>query len=152
MLIRPMTPNDYARIDLLMQQLHQIHLQARPDLFVPLEHPYSQEEFCQMTVSSQKICLVAEQDGEIAGLCIVTMKEKSGMKEGTTAYIDDLFVNPDFRRQGIGKLLFLKAQTLAKHKGASRIDLKVWAFNRSALDFYHSLGLCEQRFILEKNL
>ena len=80
------------------------------------------------------------------------MKEKSGMKEGTTAYIDDLFVNPDFRRQGIGKLLFLKAQTLAKHKGASRIDLMVWAFNRSALDFYHSLGLCEQRFILEKNL
>lgn len=45
MKIRPMTAADYAEVDRLMQQVHQLHLQARPDLFIPLEHPYSRENF-----------------------------------------------------------------------------------------------------------
>jgi len=40
----------------------------------------------------------------------------------------------------------------AKEKGAVRIDLMVWNFNKDAIEFYKSMGMDVQRFVLEKQL
>ena len=44
------------------------------------------------------------------------------------------------------------AEKLAKEKGASRLDLMVWDFNHSTIDFYRAMGMTPQRYIFEKNL
>ena len=33
--IRPLIPEDYPVIDSYMQELHDLHVQGRPDLFIP---------------------------------------------------------------------------------------------------------------------
>lgn len=48
--------------------------------------------------------------------------------------------------------LFEEATKRAKDAGAKRLDLMLWGFNESARAFYESLGMKEQRRILEQEL
>ena len=50
------------------------------------------------------------------------------------------------------KGLFRQIQDIASEIGAERMDLMVWAFNAPALAFYKSLGMKEQRIVLEKQV
>ena len=84
---------------------------------------------------------------------IATLREKSGMVDGMkTAYVEDVFVHKEYRRQGIAKKIFEQLEKSAKEQGAERIDLMVWSFNEAALELYQSLGMKLQRYIFEKKL
>lgn len=150
--IRNMTVQDYLEVDQLMQQLHKLHVKGRPDLYVDLQHPYSLENFRQKVESAEHILLLAEENGKILGICFVAMRERSMMVNQQTAYMDDLFVCEEVRRQGIATKLFKDAEKKAVALGAKRSDLMVWDFNQSAIGFYKSLGMTEQRYIFEKEL
>lgn len=50
------------------------------------------------------------------------------------------------------KGLFRQIQDTAREIDAERMDLMVWAFNAPALAFYKSLGMKEQRIVLEKQV
>lgn len=58
------------------------------------------------------------------------------MVDSLTAYMEDLCVDEHYRHLGVGHQLFEQAEKLAKEKGASRLDLMVWDFNHSTIDFY----------------
>ena len=150
--IRNMTVQDYLEVDQLMQQLNKLHVKGRPDLYVDLQHPYSLENFRQKVESAEHILLLAEENGKILGICFVAMRERSMMVNQQTAYMDDLFVCEEVRRQGIATKLFKDAEKKAVALGAKRLDLMVWDFNQSAIGFYKSLGMTEQRYIFEKEL
>ena len=147
-----MTIQDYEAVDQLMQKLHNIHVKGRPDLYVDLEHPYSLEEFRQKVEDTNCIAILAEERERILGICIVVMRDRSMMVNKRTAYMDDLYVCEDVRKQGIATKLFKTAEKKAVELGAKRLDLMVWDFNQSAIEFYKSLGMTEQRFIFEKAL
>lgn len=66
MIIRAMELKDFEEVDKLMKQLHQVHVNGRPDLFVPLEHPYSAEKFSEMINDSEVISILAEENGKMA--------------------------------------------------------------------------------------
>ena len=152
--IRALRKEDYPLIDLCMQELHTLHVNARPDLYAPLEHPYSEQDFFNI-VENTKHLTVAAVDGTdtILGFGIATLKEKSGMISNlTTAYIDDIFVRPEHRQKGLAKKIFEELERKAKEQGAKRIDLMVWAFNEPALALYQALGMKPQRYIFEKPL
>jgi GNAT superfamily N-acetyltransferase len=55
-------------------------------------------------------------------------------------YLEDLFVKPDFRGQGIGKALLLHLARLANQRGCGRMEWSVLDWNQPAIDFYESLG------------
>ena len=152
MMIRDMKLEDYDAVDTLMQQLHKIHVNGRPDLYVEMEHPYSKEELTEKIYNKEVITLAAEEEDRIVGLCIVVIKHRSGMVNMKTAYVDDLVVDQSYQHRGIAKSLFQKAEERAKALGAERMDLTVWSFNENALKFYQSIGMVPQRYILEKPL
>lgn len=152
MMIRDMKLEDYDAVDTLMQQLHKIHVNGRPDLYVEMEHPYSKEELTEKIYNKEVITLAAEEENRIVGLCIVVIKHRSGMVNMKTAYVDDLVVDQSYQHRGIAKSLFQKAEERAKALGAERMDLTVWSFNENALKFYQSIGMVPQRYILEKPL
>ena len=152
MRIRNITISDYNDVDKLMQQVHSLHVKNRPDLYVELEHPLSKTEFEEQVQNNNLISVVAEEKGVVIGLCIVTIRNKSGMVNKKIAYMDDLCVDEKFRGKGIGKELFSYVSNIVKEKGANRLDLMVWSFNKNALNFYEELGMTTQRYILEKEL
>ncbi|MFI4890526.1 MAG: GNAT family N-acetyltransferase [Steroidobacterales bacterium] len=55
-------------------------------------------------------------------------------------YLEDLFVRPAFRGRGVGKALLVHLAGVALARGCGRFDWQVLDWNRSARDFYESLG------------
>lgn len=51
-----------------------------------------------------------------------------------------LYVDPNYRRQGIGKALMESAQTWAKEHGYTQIGLQVFTNNQPAIELYQQLG------------
>lgn len=150
--IRDMLLEDYEKVDALMQELHNLHVQGRPDLYIAMEHPYSRKEYQEKIESEDVISILAEEENEILGICFAVMRRRSMMVNMTTAYMDDLCVKREARRRGIATKLFREAEKRAAASGAERLDLMVWEFNKAAVEFYKSLGMTEQRYILEKKL
>jgi ribosomal protein S18 acetylase RimI-like enzyme len=152
MLIRNIRIDDYEAVDNLMQLLHNVHVDGKPDLYTPLEHPYSKEEFEKLVDDNKTISIAAEENHIIIGICFVSIRDKNGMVSMKTAYMDDLVVTKEYQHRGIAKALFAKAEKQAKELGAIRLDLMVWSFNESAKQLYESLGMTPQRYIFEKKL
>ena len=152
MVVRRMTLQDYDAADKLMQHLHDMHFEARPDLYVAKEHPYSLEEFEEKVTSDKYICLAAEGDGEVVGIVFVKLAEKSLMVDMPIAQMNALCVDEAHQRKGIATKLFEESTRLAREAGAKRLDLMVWGFNDTARAFYEKIGMKEQRRVLEQEL
>jgi len=83
--------------------------------------------------------LVARVNGEAAGFALYyqnfsTFLARSGM------YIEDLYVRPAFRGQGVGRGLLAHIAGLAAARGCGRMEWQVLNWNRRAIGFYESLG------------
>ena len=55
-------------------------------------------------------------------------------------YIEDLFVDEDYRRRGYGRALLLHVARLAKERRCGRLEWSVLDWNQPAIDFYKKLG------------
>jgi GNAT superfamily N-acetyltransferase len=55
-------------------------------------------------------------------------------------YLEDLFVKPEARGQGIGRQLLSYLARLAKERGCCRIEWAVLHWNEPAIGFYRKLG------------
>ncbi len=55
-------------------------------------------------------------------------------------YLEDLFVEPRFRRRGIGKALLAHLAALAVERGYGRIEWSVLDWNALAIGFYRKIG------------
>ena len=152
MQIRDMKLEDYNDVDRLMAQVHKIHVEGRPDLYVNVEHIYSMEQYKKMVEDEDMISVIAEDQGMVVGICFVSMRARTGMVNRRTAYMDDLCVDETYRGKGIGKILYEHVKVRAKKMGAERLDLMVWSFNENAIRFYEEMGMRPQRYIMEEYL
>ncbi len=55
-------------------------------------------------------------------------------------YLEDLFVKPQFRRKGYGKILLAHLAKIAVERKCGRLEWAVLDWNAPAIDFYKSLG------------
>lgn len=55
-------------------------------------------------------------------------------------YLEDLYVDPQWRGRGIGKLLLQALAGIAVARGCPRMEWSVLDWNRPAIDFYEALG------------
>lgn len=83
--------------------------------------------------------LLAEQEGRAVGMALFfpnysTFLGKPGI------YLEDLFVEPGCRGQGIGKALLQAVARRAVQRGCGRFEWSVLDWNQPAIDFYRSLG------------
>jgi ribosomal protein S18 acetylase RimI-like enzyme len=55
-------------------------------------------------------------------------------------YLEDIFVEPGFRRQGLGEALLAHLATLAVERGYGRVEWSVLDWNELAIGFYKKIG------------
>ena len=55
-------------------------------------------------------------------------------------YLEDLYVRPEMRGRGAGRLLLAHLARLAAERGCGRIEWAVLDWNKQAINFYRSLG------------
>ncbi len=108
-----------------------------------LEHEVvaSEEKLAQTLFGERKYAevLLAELHGQPVGFALFfhnysTFLAKPGL------YLEDLYVSPSSRGNGVGKRLFQKLCQVAKERECGRVEWWVLDWNQSAIDFYLSIG------------
>ena len=74
-----------------------------------------------------------EAEGELAGYTVCRIDEPC-------LWVEHLFVRDDYRRRGIGTLLFEKAEELARSMGEDTVFNFVHPNNRGMIDFLRTKG------------
>ena len=82
--------------------------------------------------------LIAEKNGEIAGLAFYFIRYSTW--KGKTLYLEDFIVKNEYRRQGIGTLVFEELQNIVREEELSGIVWQVLDWNDLAINFYKKLG------------
>jgi GNAT superfamily N-acetyltransferase len=83
-------------------------------------------------------CLVVEKDGEIIGFAIYYFIYSSW--SGKSLYLEDLYIQPHFRNQGIGKAILDALFEIAKATSCKKMKWQVSGWNEKAKEFYSSQG------------
>lgn len=83
--------------------------------------------------------IVGEIDGKIVSFALFfpnysTFLTKPGI------YLEDLFVLPEYRRQGIATAMLAYLGQLALERDAGRLEWSVLDWNQSAISFYQKMG------------
>lgn len=90
-------------------------------------------------------------DGEIPVGYIVLTLGYSFEYKGRDAFIDELYVQPEYRRQGIGKRAMQFVEERARELGVNALHLEVDQGNEPAAELYRRTGYEDHsRFLLTK--
>ena len=55
-------------------------------------------------------------------------------------YLEDIYVEPEYRGRGIGSSLLTRLAKVARAEGCGRVEWAVLTWNQPSIDFYHRLG------------
>ena len=154
MIIRNLKLEDFDDVNNLFMQLHNSEMAQRPDLFRKIDKPTTSRawDFEASLTDSSKIMIGAEVDGKIVGFVMVQIRQSEYKIQTprTFAYFENIVVDENYRRKGIGTAIYQEGVKRAKEQGATSMELKVWSFNTGAINFYQSLGMTVQSFTMEK--
>jgi GNAT superfamily N-acetyltransferase len=84
-------------------------------------------------------CLIAEYDGRPAGFALSFFNYSTWVGR-PGIYLEDLFVEPELRGQGIGKALLRRVAAIAVEKGCRRMQWAVLDWNTPSIEFYRAMG------------
>ena len=155
MKIRKLIESDYDMVIELYKELDEMHVQARPDYFVHRgkDKIYPKDAFVHNLSYPGGLELGAFENEQLVGIVSATLWDESGMlKDVKTVCLDNIYVLPDHRRKGVATKLFAEVELWAKEKGAIRLDLFTWDFNKDAIAMYQTMGMTPQRHVFEKKL
>jgi GNAT superfamily N-acetyltransferase len=83
--------------------------------------------------------LVAMADNRYVGYALFFPVFKSFRGE-PSIFLEDLYVMPELRGQGLGFVMLGKVAKYAKEQGFSRLDWQALKWNEAAIEFYKNLG------------
>lgn len=126
-MIRLAVEKDASRILSLLELILQLHKSLYPKRFENISSKYNLDDVIDL-IFSRRIW-VYEYDGMVVGYII-------GWAEGDVYFVDDLMVDPEYRRCGIGGMLLDYISDMAIRLGCNEIQLDVWLENEAAVEFY----------------
>jgi GNAT superfamily N-acetyltransferase len=131
LVIRETVRRDYKALCELIDQVDELHRNRLSDRFKAVEGPVRTRDFVLNAIHASDVGLfVAEMGKSLAGFVHVVIRDTPQIPifvERRYAIIDSLAVRQEHRRSGIGRALMDEAETWAKAKGASSIELNVYA-------------------------
>ena len=158
MQIRFAIPEDVPGILSLLRQVGAVHHNGRPDIFRAGAQKYGASQVLGMLDKPATPIFVAVEGDKVLGygFCQVKKYELDPViNDHTELYIDDLCVDENHRKEGIGKAIYEEILRYAKMRRCYNVTLNVWSCNPGAMKFYESLGLKPQKvcmeYLLEEN-
>ena len=130
--IRKATPNDTPTIFDLIKKLS-VYEKMENEVITSVEE--LRENIFSKNFSK---VLLAEEEGKPVGFALYffnfsTFVGKPGL------YLEDLFVEPEYRGKGYGKKLFVELAKIALKENCGRMEWSVLNWNTTAIEFYKSL-------------
>ena len=120
-----------------------VHLERRPTDFKPTSVSDLATWYKSLLESSEARAWVAEQDGLPVGY-VLALVNRRGNNPFCPARqwweIDQIAVDPRFRRRGIGRALILRAIAEAKTLGIADVEAQSWSFNQETHQMLRDVG------------
>jgi len=132
--IRPATPADIPQILKFIRAL--AAYEREPDAVTATEAGLLQDGFGP---NPFYYCLIADYDDRAAGFALYFFNYSTWMGR-PGLYLEDLFVEPEFRGLGIGKALLQRVAAIAVERKCRRLQWEVLDWNTPAIDFYRAMG------------
>jgi GNAT superfamily N-acetyltransferase len=112
-----------------------------------VDDPAFYHAFAELLGSSQAYLAVAEVDHQLIGY-VLGFDHYTFFANGRVAWVEEIMVNEQFRRHGIGQLLMQEFETWAAARGSRLVALAT----RRAAPFYKALGYEESATYFRKLL
>ncbi len=153
-IIRRASADDLKVLNKLMYQLHDEHHQAVPEDFKPAKEILEEKHISDYLDAPDAIIFVAVIGKQVVGFITGHFCEliSSVSKPVMMGSIDEFYVNPEFRGQGIGKRLLDRSFTELYDYGVTQIFVEVWDFNQKAMNLYQKLGFRHHIHWLRKSI
>lgn len=132
------TLQDGSRLVELMQEFH-------AESGYTLDQAQAAEAFSTLlTHPDLGAVWIASRDGTAAGYVVLTMRYSMD-HGGLDGHVEDLFVRPAFRRQGVAAALLSELLAECRHRRCGDIHVSVGHLNKPAILLYRRFGLGEHR-------
>lgn len=150
--IRTANSGDYPTIQKLNSLLFQKEYQDY-DKTLDCSWPFTEEAneyFREAIQSINHCCLVAEYEKQIVGYMIgVKLQEINYRTVRKTAELENIFILPEFRSKGIGKIMMNEFKAWCKNHGIQAIKVAAAEKNERGIDFYRRNGFRDFERVLE---
>ena len=149
--IRTATMTDFSAVCQLLHELDDLHVRIRPDVFQPLDGPIRpRERIARFIDDREGEIFLAEVGASTVGLATIQITDSPDapmFRPRRSASIDNLVVNQEFQRLGIGKRLLDCAVEWTRSRKIPCIDINVWIENETGMFFFKANGfepLCQR--------
>lgn len=136
------------------ETLSEKNLEAAVTLILALwpECSYDEEfENCKRILkSAHETIVLAKVEDEYAGFIYLSLRTEyvEGTSTSPVAYIEGLYVTPQYRNQGIAKALVNRGEQWGKTMGAREYASDTGIENQQSISVHHKLGFVEARRIV----
>ena len=112
-------------------------------IYEKLEHQAvgTEAKLAEALFGSKPVCeaLIVDRDGRSVGFALFFTTFSTFLCQ-PGLYLEDLFVEPESRRLGIGEALLRRLAALAVERGCGRFEWHVLDWNEPSIRFYESMG------------
>lgn len=133
--------------------VHQLHADARPDVFAPADAVQLCEWLRARMTEDTTRCFVAEQGEQALGYLLAFVHERPASCFGparTWIEVDQIAVLASQRRHGVARGLLAALEAEARRLGITNIELNVWSFNDDARAAFERLGFRARALRMER--
>lgn len=143
---------DLPQLNTLMYQLHKDHHQQCPDHFKSAEEVAKEKDIASYLNNPECLVYVVKEGDLVVGFvtghfCELISQVSQPVQMGS---IDELYVLPEYRKQGVANLLTDKIEHSFDDYGVTQIFVEVWAFNKAAIEFYRKRCFANHILCLRK--
>lgn len=147
--IRYAESHDYSQVEKIMQQVQDMHVNWRSDIYKRSDVVLPPEIFDRAVQNKEFI--VAEAADKIIGLLCFMIRHIENNVQVTrdVLFIDSMAVAEGYRGQGVGHRLFEFVKQIRQQRNLDGIELQVNAKNLEAKAMYEKYGFTEKSINME---
>ena len=140
MKVRRATIEDVPTLVHLFQELDRLQRDWR--VFTPRPGFYDEVglKYRKAMGTDQAVVLVAEDDGDIVGMAYGEVRVPSRFSDERALEVSGVVGRSGHRGKGVGRALVKEAAQFATDRGVGWVELKTFAPNERAMDFWEGLG------------
>ena len=143
---------DRAAVNHLARQIHQLHINWRPDIYRMPEELFPEERFAELIAKRE--LYVAKVGGTVVGYAMVTIRDQDlpELMKRKVFHIQQFCVDEEFRNHGIGTQMMEELRVLARAFGCTDLQLNVYPENDAAVSFYQKCGFMIQNINMQRKV
>ena len=147
--IRLAKEEDYEELLKMIKQIHNQHVEYRPDIFKAADIPMTKEEYNKI-INNDNI-IIGLVDNEIIGYMYFLIRQNtcSILVDRKFMFLDSIVILDGKQANGYGKEFIEYLKKYAKDKQCDSIELNVNIKNKEAINFYLNNGFNERERRME---